>query len=71
MTESKTQQLRSINNISRQIMNLKTELVTDPSNPLKNNDLKRQIIDRITNPQTLSDVAFAEEEMINYFHNIS
>tara|TARA_R110002012_G_scaffold109171_2_gene252776 strand:- start:627 stop:2540 length:1914 start_codon:yes stop_codon:yes gene_type:complete len=38
---------------------------------LKNNDLKRQIIDRITNPQTLSDVAFAEEEMINYFHNIS
>tara|TARA_Y100000034_G_C6840819_1_gene380394 strand:- start:435 stop:998 length:564 start_codon:yes stop_codon:yes gene_type:complete len=40
LTESKTQQLRSINNISRQIMNLKTELVTDPSNPLKNNDLK-------------------------------
>jgi hypothetical protein len=40
LTESKTQQLRSINSLSRQIMNLKTELVTDPSNPLKNNDLK-------------------------------
>ena len=40
LTESKTQQLRSINTLSRQIMNLKTELVTDPSNPLKNNDLK-------------------------------
>ena len=40
LTESKTQQLRKINTLSRQIMNLKTELVTDPSNPLKNNDLK-------------------------------
>ena len=40
LTESKTQQLRSINSISQQIMRLKTELVTDPSNPLKNNDVK-------------------------------
>lgn len=38
---------------------------------LENIDLKNQIIDRITNPQTMSDVAFAEEEMIDYFLNIA
>ena len=40
LTESKTQQLRSINSITQQILRLKTQLVTDPSNPLKNDDLK-------------------------------
>ena len=40
LTESKTQQLKSINNLTQLILRLKTELVTDPSNPLKNDDLK-------------------------------
>lgn len=40
LTESKAQQLRSINNLTQLILRLKTELVTDPSNPLKNDDLK-------------------------------
>ena len=40
LTESKTGQLKAINSISQQIMRLKTDLVTDPSNPLKNNDVK-------------------------------
>jgi len=40
LTESKTQQLRGINNITQLILKLKTELVTDPTNPLKNDDLK-------------------------------
>ena len=40
LTESKTQQLKGINSITQQILRLKTQLVTDPTNPLKNNDLK-------------------------------
>jgi hypothetical protein len=40
LTESKTQQLKNINSITQQILRLKTQLVTDPSNPLKNDDLK-------------------------------
>jgi hypothetical protein len=40
LTESKTQQLRSIQNVTQQLMRLKTDLVTDTTNPLKNNDVK-------------------------------
>jgi nitrous oxide reductase len=40
LTESKTQQLRSIQQVTQELMRLKTNLVTDPTNPLKNNDVK-------------------------------
>jgi len=72
LTESKTQQLRNINNISQQLMRLKTDLVTDTTNPLKNNDVK-YITDTVgkllktfdnIDDERIADEAVEEDELV-------
>ena len=72
LTESKTQQLRNINNISQQLMRLKTHLVTDTTNPLKNNDVK-YITDTVgkllktfdnIDDERIADEAVVEDELV-------
>jgi len=72
LTESKTQQLRSIQNVTQQLMRLKTDLVTDTTNPLKNNDVK-YITDTVgkllktfdgIHDEKIDDEAVEEDELV-------